>query len=418
MTAAVEPAARRGLGDRWWRLWAATAVSNVGDGMEVVALPLLAASLTDDPRLVAGVATAATLPWLVFTLVSGAVVDLSDRRRLMVGVNLARFALVGLLAALVATEQVTLPVLYAVVFLMGIGQNLFDSASQAIVPDLVRTDQLESANGYRQTAEMVGQSFAGPPAGALLFAAVAFAPFAVDAATFLVAAALVRSIRGEYRPPRAAAARRSIRSDIAEGLRWLASHPLLRPLAGVLAVANLAVYMTEAILVLFATRELGLSERAFGLLVAGMAAGGVLGGLFGARMARALGTARSVAATVAVIGAANLVVAFLDHAVAVGAVLALTGLATSVWNIVTISLRQAVIPRYLLGRVNSAYRTVGMGAMPVGAVVGGLVANAAGLRAPFLLAAGLCLAALALAVTRITDGAIAAARAANAAPAP
>jgi MFS family permease len=265
----------RRLGGRFWRLWTAVTVSSWGDGLEVAALPLLAASLSEDPLLVAGVVTAATLPWLVFGLVAGAVVDRRDRRRLMWQVNAVRTALAAAVAVLVATGQMHILALYVLVFALGVGQTLYDTASQAILPDLVAPDQLATANARRQVGEMAGLTFLGPPAGGLLFAVAAPVPFALDAATFAVAGGLVASIPGDYGPRRdmPAAPRRTLRRDIAEGARWLVGHPLLRQLVVVLALANLAVFMGEGIFVLFATKELNVSSPASGCCSPGWRSG-------------------------------------------------------------------------------------------------------------------------------------------------
>jgi MFS family permease len=403
-----------GLGARFWRLCTAVTVSSWGDGLEVAALPLLAASLSTDPRQVSGVTAAATLPWLVFGLVAGGVVDRLDRRKLMWRVNLARTGLVGLLAVLVALHRMYLPLLYLLVFVLGIGQTLFDTASQAILPDLVDQDQLDTANGRRQVGETAGASLVGPPAGGALYAVAAVIPFGLDALTFLVAGGLVRGIRGDFAAHVAAPSspKRSLRADIGEGLRWLLRHPVLRPLAAVLGLANLAMYMGEGILVLFALRDLGIGKADYGLLLTAMAIGGLLGGLVAGRLAAALGPVRCVLVVLLGLLLSQVLIGVSSNAFLVGAAGTLGTFAGTLWNVVTISLRQRLIPRQLLGRVNSAYRMIGMGSMPIGALLGGAVAAAWGLRAPFLLAGVLLALALVLAATRITTAKITASLAA------
>jgi MFS family permease len=434
------------LGGRYWRLWTATSTSSLGDGLEVSALPLLAASLSTDPQLVAGVATAATLPWLVFTLLAGVIVDRQDRRVLMWRTSLWRAGVAAVVAVLVAVHHMALPVLYVLVFALGAGQTLFDSASQAILPDLVKQEQLPRANSRRQVGEMAGMTFIGPALGGVLFATLAPAPFTADAAAIVIALALVASIRGSYSsrqvaspgadavdPANAATGRMtaaalvgtdaasnpagaaaslasattnpariparteprgrssSITSDIGEGMRWLFHHRVLRSLALVLSLANLAIYMTEGILVLFAIKDLALSKQGYGLLLTSVAVGGLLGGAAGARISEMLRPARTILLTVAVIATCYLAVGFLSQALAVAVVTACAGFATSVWNVVTISLRQELIPRHLMGRVNSAYRLIGMGSIPIGTLLGGAVAHAFGLRFPFFAASFLLL---------------------------
>jgi MFS family permease len=396
---------RRRLGRRYWLLWTAVSVSSWGDGLELAALPLLGASLARDPRLVSGVTVAATLPWLVFGLVAGGLVDRHDRRRLMWRVNVMRSSLIALLAVLVALGRINLPVLYILVFLLGLSTTLFTTASQAILPDLVSRESLATANSRRQVSETVGITFVGAPAGGALFSAAAALPFALDAVTFAVSGALVAAIPGSYAagqtPAGGEVERSSLRAEIVVGGRWLLRHPVLRPLAMALGLANLAVFMGEGIFVLFATRELGVTKAGYGLLLSAMAIGAVVGGLVGARLLSALGPARCVVAVLVALAVAHAVLGTLSSALAVGAVAACIAGATTVWNVATISMRQAVIPRELQGRVNSAYRVIGMGSLPLGAVFGGLVANAWGLRAPFFVAAALLLVATTLAATRI-----------------
>jgi MFS family permease len=400
------------LGGRFWRLWTAATISSVGDGLEVAALPLLAASLSADPRLVAGVTTAATLPWLLFALPAGVIVDRRDRRTLMWQVNVTRTALTAAIALLVATHLMRMPVLYVLVFLLGTGQTVFDNAAQAMLPDLVSTGQLQQANSLTQVGQTIGQAFVGPPLGGLMFAAIAASPFAADAASYLIALVLIVVITGRFAPGDTAAAagtRRSVRADIAEGLGWLLRHPLLRSMALVLGMANLALYMTEGILVLFAIKDLSISRPDYGFLLTGIAVGAVLGGLLGSRLAVLCGPARSISLCLAILAVCYLIIGTLSLAVAVAVVISFAGFVSSVWNIVTISLRQALVPRRIMGRVNSAYRLIGMGSMPVGAFLGGLLAGAFGLRFPFYAAAALLFASLAVALARITEHGIAAA---------
>ncbi len=424
MTAVASKApAETGLGRRYSRLWSAAVLSGLGDGLEVAALPLLAAGLTRDPRLVAGLVAAATLPWLVFGLVSGAIVDRCDRTRLMVKVNVARTVLVATLAAMVATHTARIEVVYVLVFLLGVGETLFNTAAQAVLPAIVNTEQLEAANGRLEVGELVTESFVGPPVGALIFAAMAALPFAMDAASFAVAALLLQGLATpgvrsgadtsgpELRSPGLRPLYQQLLSDIGEGLRWLVRHRLLRSLCVVMGLANFAVYLTQGILVLFAVEKLHVSRHYYGFLLTGIAIGGIAGGLVARRVSARIGPARAILGILAVNIAVDLVVGSLSNAFAVTLMLSFAGFVTTLWNVVTISLRQAIIPRELLGRVNSAYRMVGLGAMPLGAVVGGVLSEAYGLRAPFFLAAAITGLALLIAAHWVTPAAIDRARA-------
>ncbi|MCA1706465.1 MAG: MFS transporter [Actinobacteria bacterium] len=211
-TAARVMAPARPLGRGYWMLWTAATVSNIGDGVRYAALPLLAVTLTHDPVLVAGTVFAAQLPWLLFALISGALVDRLNRRTVMVVTNLLRAIVIALLGVLVLGGIESLALVYVMVFLLGTAETLFDSASFALLPALVDQDDLERANGPMQAAVTFNQEFVGPPLGAFLFAALAALPFFVDAASFALAAAIVVPIKGDFSPQNATSG--------LGGLRW------------------------------------------------------------------------------------------------------------------------------------------------------------------------------------------------------
>ena len=392
-TVVLRPA---GLGRNFGRLWGAAAVSNLGDGIRDAALPLLAASLTGDPLLVAGVAAAGRLPWLVFGLLSGAIVDRVDRRLLMMRADAFRTVLMGALAVSVATGVATIPILFLVAFAHGVAETLFDNASHAILPSLVRRDDLERANGRLEAALTVCNEFAGPPLGALLFVSLAAVPFVADAGSFLLATLLVAGIRGRYRPERAAERKPTLRADILEGLRFVWSNRLLRTLSLTAAVVNMVLYATWAIFVLYSVRQVGTSELGYGVLLSTFALGGLVGGLYAARFSARLGPGRAITLAILVAAGAELTMGLVPQVAAVAAMLAVVAFSGTLWNVVTTSLRQSLTPDHLLGRVNSAHRVLGWGSMPVGALLGGLIAKGAGLQAPFLVAGVALLLAAAL----------------------
>ena len=402
---------RKALGANYWKLWAASATSNLGDGVSQAALPLLAITLTGDARLVGGLATSAVLPWLLFALISGALVDRLDRQRVMWTANAARAALVGVIAVAVTTDHVSIWLLYVVAFCLGTAETLFDNAAQAMLPSVVRADQLETANGRQYAAEIVANAFAGPPLGAFLFTVAMAAPFWADSGSFVVSAALIAWVRLTRRGPVRAPAQRSLRSEIAEGLRWLNSHHVLRTLAIVLGVINFAGQMAMSTFVLFARDRLGLSERAFGVLLATMAIGGVLGGLFAARLTARAGLARSLFVVIGGQGVFVASIGLLDEPFAVGTVLAVNGFLGVWWNVITVSLRQQIVPEHLLGRVNSVYRTFGWGSLPLGALAGGFLAHATSLRVPWFAAGAVCGVALTIAMVALSQEAIDSSRA-------
>ena len=251
------------LGSDFVRLWAATAASNVGDGVRITALPLLAAFLTRSPVLISGVLIATRLPWLLFSLHAGAIADRVDRKQLIVRVNIGRALVMGLLALSVATGFGGLAALYLVALLQGIGEVFSDNTSFAMVPSVVPKERLEDANGRLEGAIIVTNEFAGPALGALLFAHWASVPFAIDAATFVIAAWFFAGIKVTSQPRQEVST--TVGQDIRTGLKWLRSHTLLRNLTVIASLTNLALQATFAIQVLFVLNTLGLSATGFGL---------------------------------------------------------------------------------------------------------------------------------------------------------
>jgi len=380
----------------------ASAVDGLGDGALAAAMPLLTASLTHDPFLVSLVSAAAYLPWLLVSLPAGAIVDRADHARVMWVSQLGQAVVVAALAIVIAVGAVSIPLVIGAAFLIGIGEVMFGNASQSILPSVVGTDQLPRANGRLNIVQTVSQSFAGPPVGSVLFVAAAALPFGLDAVTFAASAALILTIprRIETLP----GPRISLRRSIAEGLRYLASHRLLRTLAVVLGLNNLAGTLGTATVVLFATRTLGMSEQLFGTLFLGSAVGAVIGGLVAPTAVRVLGELPSIILGAAIMAAPFLAAAFVTNGFELAALLSVTGFAVILWNVVTVSLRQRIVPPGLLGRVNSVYKMIGWGLIPVGAVLGGWVAATWGLRAPLPVAGGIRILVLLVALPSLIGG--------------
>jgi MFS family permease len=377
------------LGRYYWRMWWANAISSTGDGAFVAALPLLAVTITKDPRLVAVVTAAIYLPWLGLSLPVGALVDRYDRAALMWRAQAVQALVVAVVAVLIVFRQANIAVLSVAGLLLGSAEVVFSNAAQSVLPELVPPELLPKANGSQQISLTVGESFLGPPIGSLLFAAAAALPFGLDAASFAASSSLVatlpRSAKGAEGSGRA-----KIRAQIAEGLRWLTRHRLLRVVAVLLGVYNFANQMGQAVLVLLATQTLHVNTRGYGFLLAATAAGSVLGGLVSPALTRWLGFLPSLVIGGVIDAAAFVGIGLSPDGAAAALILAGQGFAVAMWNVVTVSLRQRIVPSALLGRVNSVYRMLGWGLMPVGALAGGFVAHAAGLRAPYIVAGLLC----------------------------
>ncbi|HET7481610.1 MAG TPA: MFS transporter [Actinomycetota bacterium] len=378
---------RERLGANYWKLWIASAISNLGDGVRWTALPLLAASLTHDPARVAAIDFSASLPWFLFALPAGALVDRLDRRRVMVVSNVVRAAAMSLLAFFVLRELAPLFLLYAIAFCLGCAETMFDNAAQALMPRLVERAHLEKANGRLYAAELIANQFVGPPLGGFLFAIAMAVPFLLDAASFAIAAGLIVSLVGAFRVADRPDAVTKLRHDIGEGLRWLWAHRLLRTLAAFLGIQNMMSTACFSIFVLVSIEILGLSDAGYGLLLTSLAIGSFVGSVTVSPLSRKVGSGTTLFICLAVSAAAYLVVALSSNPVVTGIGIGVLGWPIVAWNVITVSLRQSIIPDRLLGRVNSVYRLMGWGTMPLGAALGGLLGRTLGLRSPFFVAA-------------------------------
>jgi MFS family permease len=374
------------LGRSFNLLWTASTISNVGDGIMGAAFPLLVASVTRDPVLVSGASVVGRLPWFLFALVSGALVDRMDRRRVMIWTDVFRAVVVGALALLVASDQAGLAVIYGVAFLLGSAETMFDTSAEAIIPKLVTSQDLTAANGRLQATEWVAGTFAGPPVGAALFALAAATPFLVDSVSFLVAAVVIALIAGQFTSDRAAGPS-SIRKDIAEGVRWLWRNRVLRTLSLMAGGINLFSTGIIAIFVLFAQDILDVTDVGYGVLLTVIGLGGLVGAMASRFTVARFGpgvTAHGVVVLGAVLSA---IIGALSNVYLVGFLLVFYGFVVVHWNVVSITLRQQLVPDDLRGRVASVARLIAWGTQPLGALLGGLLAAGLGLRAPFYVAA-------------------------------
>lgn len=384
------------LGKRFAHLWAASGCANLGDGVLAVAMMLLAARLTTSATLIAAVTVASQLPNALATLPAGALADRLDRRALMVGVNLARALAVAVAVALELGGLLDLPALYALAFALGTCEVLVDATAQSTVPMTVPRERLAAANGRLMGAQVTANEFVGAPlAGALVAVAMAWA-LGGPAVLYLLAALLLRRMPGDYRARRPSAPG-SLRSDIAEGVGFLLRNPLLRTLALMAALANIAASGVFAVFVLYVVgpdSPMGLPESAFGLLMACVAVGAVTGSVLAERLQHLVGRVRLLTATILGWAVAFTIPALTSALVPVALALVTSGLLMMQANVIMVSLRQLVVPTRLLGRTNATMRLLGVGMAPLGAAIAGPVADAFGLHAVFLGAAALTLLAL------------------------
>jgi len=438
---AGSPAApKRQLGPSYYKLFSASTISNLGDGVGLIAYPWLASAVTRNPILIALVAVAQRLPWLVFTLPVGVITDRHDRRTLMIWSNVARTVLTLAVAFAVLNRQGTLPgpevvaddtiaiptnmILYGVIvlatLLMGIAEVLYDNSAQTFMPSIVHTEHLEKANGRMWSAELVTNTFIGPPLGALLIAVSFSLPFFADAASFAVSAALIALIpRGRPTATDDVPERRPWRSEVAEGFRWLWHHELLRPMAIILGCLNALGMVTGSILILYGQEVLHTGPTAFAVLTTGGAIGGIIGGWTASSVSKRLGAGPSLWLVLISSGITTFLVGLMSWWPVVWFLFAVEMGVGVMWNVITVSLRQSIIPDHLLGRVNSVYRFFAWGMMPIGSLIGGLIivvtdtfaSRELALRMPWLIAGVAYFVLFAFAAPKLTTAKIEAARA-------
>ncbi|KQW31208.1 hypothetical protein ASE36_02730 [Rhizobium sp. Root274] len=415
------------LGHRFHRLLLSSGLANLADGIGVVAWPWLASLITRDPLAIALVSMAQKLPWFLFALPSGVITDRFDRRRLVIAMDALRFiTLMALSLAMLApgmlpqtpVQEFPLDLLYGLLLLgaliVGFAEVLRDNSAVTLLPSIVPHDRLESANGRMGSLETVMNMMIGPPLAGLIIGLALPLAFGLYGLAFAFAGLLILSIPGTFRTE--CPEPRHWIAEIREGAAYLFVRPLLRDLALGLGVLNAIDIMLLTGQVLYAQEVMGLNSAEYGLLLTGLAVGGLSGGLLGERIIRRFGASACLRATIAGCILWSLVALLLPVPALVWAVLMLSSVIGMVWNIITVSLRQRMIPPHLLGRINSVYRFFGLGTMPLGVLMAGLSVTLAeeimprhqALGMPFALGAVLSVLLLIGIWTRVSPKALAA----------
>jgi MFS family permease len=390
------------LGQRFAKLWSASTTSALGSGLATIAAPLFVAAHTRNPLIVSATAGVAWLPWLLFALPGGVLVDRVDRRRLMVLIDWIRVAAMGVLAVALLAGWSSIVLLDAVLFVINTGEVVFRSASQAMVSSVVPRARLERANGWLiGGTTLMQQMIAGPLAG-FLFTVAAWAPFFVNAGTYAASAVLVGLVAGVYRAaarPDADDGPRSgrIRAELAEGFRWLIHQRVLRTMTFLIGLLNLTLTAATAVLVLLVKERLHLGSVGYGTLFACEAAGALLGAACGDWLIRKVTATWTIRIGLLVEAGLHLTLAVSRSAYFVGFMLFAFGVHAALWTIVGTSLRQRLTPPEMLGRVASTSLFIAAGGNCIGAVLGGVFASSFGITAPYW--AGFVVAIIVSAVT-------------------
>lgn len=372
--------ARLGRPFRW--LFAASLLSSAGDGVAVAAGPLLVASHTRDPFLVSLALLSEYLPVLLFGVIGGAIADRVDRKRMVIAVNTGRAVVLVVLVATIVSDTVNIAIILAALFVLGTGETFADSASSTLVPSLVERKNLGIANARMQGAFLLSNQLLLPPVGAFLFAIGTAIPFAANAVGFALGAVLMSRVAASTRAERPEEGSGLV-SDMVEGVRWLIHHPPMRTLALTIVTFNITYGAAWSVLVLYAGERLGMNEVGFGLLTTAIALGGVIGIVSYGRLTSRFSLADIMRVGLLIETGTHLVLALTTLPIVALGTLVIFGAHAFVWGTTSTVVRQRAVPNALLGRVGGVYRVAIMGGLVIGTPIGGLLARAYGITAPF-----------------------------------
>ncbi len=366
------------------KLWAGESISLFGSYVTELALPL-AAVLTLDatPGQLGFLGAARFAPFLLVTLFAGVWADRSRRRPILIGANVGRAAALAVIPLLAAIDQLRIEHLYSIAFVVGTLTVLFEVSYVTVVPSLVRRDELVEANSVMQASASVAE-VGGPGLGGMLVS-VFSAPVAIalDAVSYLFSTLALVAIRKPEPLPERGRERVKVSSQIREGLSLTFGDSLLRPMAVSAALSNLFQQSILVLLALYVTRDLNLSPATLGFVLSLGAVGALLGSILADRLGRRMGIGRAYAwATALDLGLLLLPVASeLSYpSVVIAAGFILNGVGMGLTNVYSVTLRQTVTPGRLIGRMNASYKFLTFGAIPVGALIGGALAEAIGVR--------------------------------------
>lgn len=387
-----------GLGSNFNKLFFAALFSCLADGISVVAFPLLAQSLHASAFEMGAIAAFRTLPWLLFSIPVGAMLDRWNLKYVMLVANLIRAAVCLLVIGLLASGQTTPVALMAIALVIGVLEVFFDMANQTFVPRIVQKEGLTAANSRQQSVELLMNKLIGAPVGGLLAVLSFPLTFGVLALAFFVPALLVARITASGKidaagnPPLPT----SLWASMREGMHYVLQHKVLRLLAFNTGFANLSLQAVNAVFVLFVTHEIKAPQWAFGMLTSATAIGGLVGAAWIGKAKARFGIAFCLRGVIVLLPLSILITPLFMSIWMVAFAQFLLGLNLSAWAVLAVSYRQAIVPPQLMGRANAFYRLMAWGSLPIGSLLGGLVAERFGFQAMYWIFGGALLAPLAL----------------------
>ena len=376
------------LGPAFNRLFSASVISNLSDGLLAVAAPLLAISLTKDPVLISLLSAFVMLPWLLFAIPIGLIVDRVDKRLLVTFTNSIRFVFAGLVALAISTDFITIYWLLLAAFVIGTCEVAADTAAQSLIPVILEKKNFEKANSRLNIAQTVIQNFVGAPLSGFLYASAIVLPFILNSLGFLIAAIFVFMIPAHLISHGASAAvtdsaKKSFIGDIKFGLNYLWNDRPLRRLVATTTSLGFFYSLSTSTVILFVTETLEIPTQYFGVLMASAGSGGVLGAVLTPRLSKRFGRGAVLAVAIFISSITVLFQGLAPNYWVYGVIGFISSFTITNWNILLMSCYQVLIPSELYGRIHGARRTFVWGVMPIGAFLGGVIAHA-GLRLPLI----------------------------------
>ena len=377
------------LGHDFSRIWSASLITNLVDGVLRLAAPLLAVSLTEDPILIGALTALGLLPWLFFAIPIGAIVDRVDRRKALVLGNSLRAVIALFIAFAVSQGFINIWLLLISVFFFGICEVLVDTTSQAVLPQILDKSNYERGNSRLQISEVIVSQFAGAPLSGLLYAVSIALPFFFSTTGFILAGLLILLFPFEReinvrKEGDAGQAKLGLKGDIKFALNYLYQDKQIFSIVVITTLLGFFYSLSNAIAPLFILKELNVSPALFGVVLAIQGVGALAGSIAAPMVSKYLGRGKALAINVFFASLLVIFIGLSPNAYFFVAVSVLIGFTISVWNILLMSLYQSLIPPELYGRIHGARRTIVWGLMPIGALLGGVIARG-GLRLPFLI---------------------------------
>lgn len=375
------------LGSSFNRLWAASIFSNLADGLAMTAFPLLAITLTKDPVLISITGALVMLPWLLFAVPIGAIVDSINRKYVVAAANAGRSLMAAILSLAIVFDVINIYWLFVIIFAVGICEVFADTGSQTILPSVVEKEKLEVANSRMEITHTIIQNFIGAPIGGLVYAIAIAAPFIANSVGFFVAAVFCLSIPLHFVKSERASGKTgfpALREDMRVGISFLWNHKEMRRLVFATSAMGMGFSFATSTQILFVVQDLHLNPKHFGIFMSAMGVASLLGAFSAPRAAKKFGRGFTLASAIAVSTATTFVTGLAPNFAFFFVCALFASFSMVHWNIVLMATYQRLIPQELYGRVHGTRRTLVWGSMPIASLLGGFVAKI-DLRLPFLI---------------------------------